>query len=158
MTRMGLDFTGHPNTEVPRKGVWSTWGMAFMILGFWGTLNAMVIMAIRVKNLEHFPISGPDFLSLILINGGMMVYMVYASANTRATIRSRYSIDQDEKYRGQEDLIMSAAFLPCTIAQMGRHTISYDKYEARWCSETGLAPGVEADITSRKQTGSYRVW
>ena len=160
MTRMGLDFTGRPNTEVPRKGMWSTWGMAFTIIGFWSVLNTLVYSAIRFKNIERIPTSSADFASLAIINLGMVLYVVYAAYNTRLTIRERYSIEE-RNFVGDtvvDDIITSAACLPCSVAQMGRHTISYEKHEGHWCSDTGLAPGVESDLTSRKQAGSYRIW
>lgn len=156
MTRMGLDYTGRPNTEVPREGMWSTWGMAFTILGFWGMLNAMVMTLIRLKSVEGMPTSMGDTTSLVLINGGLMLYVIYGTVNTRRVIRNRYSIEA--KFGDMEDVVAATACLPCTVAQMGRHTIPYEKNQGYWCTDTGLAPGVESDITSRKQSGSYRVW
>eukprot|EP00934_Nitzschia_sp_Nitz4_P006189 Nitzschia sp. Nitz4//scaffold81_size91200//22870//24707//NITZ4_004980-RA/size91200-snap-gene-0.29-mRNA-1//-1//CDS//3329558692//6179//frame0 len=158
LTRMGLDFTGQPPEGfLPRHGLWSTRGTIACIVGFWIALNVIVFLGFRVKYTEGVPISGGDVASIVLINGGMFAYVVYAVSNARSHIRNKYLI-REKGCRDLEDILLAGAAMPCTLAQMGRHTAQYDDYEAVCCNDTGLPEGVESDITSRTHTGSYRLW
>jgi hypothetical protein len=47
--------------------------------------------------------------------------------------------------------------LPCSVAQMARHTANYHTYEAVCCSKTGLPDGikVEKDLSSSLTTTGH---
>ena len=137
MTRMGLDFMGLPGPSIPRRGLWST-------------------RATTIK-MGAVAISGADIASFVIVNVGMLVYTVYAASNTRAIIREKYKIKQG-CCGDWEDSLLSAFCMPCSIAQMGRHTVAYDEHKALCCSDTGLEEGVDADITGHTHVGSYRIW
>jgi Cys-rich protein (TIGR01571 family) len=157
MTRMGLDFMGLPGSDIPRTGIWSTKGMTAALVLFWILLNALIFTGYYIKDKGGVPISGADVASFVMVNVGMSIYVVYAASNTRAIIREKYKISQ--KHCGDmEDIVTVATCMPCSIAQMGRHTINYEEHTAFWCSDTGLEEGIEADITARPHMGSYRIW
>jgi Cys-rich protein (TIGR01571 family) len=157
MTRMGLDFMGLPGSDIPRTGIWSTQAMTTKLLLFWVFLNALIFFGFYIKDVGGVPVSGADIASFAMVNVGMFVYMVYAASNTRAIIREKYKINHH--HRGDlEDIVYTAACMPCSVAQMGRHTISYDEHRGLCCSDTGLEEGIEADITARPHIGSYRLW
>ena len=138
MTRMGLDFLGRPSNDVPRHGFWSTRGMINLVLGFWAGLNVVVLIGIGVKASAGVAVSGPDVAALILVNISLVVYVVLAAATTRRSIRDQYLIPA-ERFGALADVILSTFCLPVTLAQMGRHTASYDNHVAVFCNDTGLA-------------------
>ena len=92
-----------------------------------------------------------------MVNVGMFVYIVYAASNTRAIIREKYMI-RESCCGDMEDIVFTAVCMPCSISQMGRHTVSYEEHTGLCCSDTGLEDGIEADITARHHVGSYRIW
>ena len=157
MTRMGVDYMGLPAHDIPRNGLWSTTGMTTIILVCWITLNALIIMGLSFKLKGGIPVSIGDVVAFSLVNLCMYVYLVFAAATTRSVVREKYRIRAS--YGGEfEDLWVTGACLPCVISQMGRHTVSYEEHKGLCCSDTGLEPGVESDLTTRKHVGSYRIW
>lgn len=154
---MGVDFMGLPSGDIPRTGVWSTSGMTNLIMVFWGMLNTLIFIGLGIKLTHVVPISGADIASFVLVNVGMFVYLVYATSNTRTFIRGKYWI-REQSRSDLNDIVLSAACMPCVISQMGRHTVSYDEHKGVCCTDTGLQPGVEVDITARHHHGSYRLW
>ena len=137
MTRMKLDFTGRPATDLPAKGLWSTRGMMLTIISFWAFLNVFVLLGVKVKIASGIGMSPADFGAVIMINLAMVFYMVYATAQTRGSIRDKYLI-REEKFVDLEDNVCAIACMPCTISQMGRHTVDYKETSAACCSDTGL--------------------
>lgn len=157
MTRMGVDYMGLPAPDIPRNGLWSTTGMTTTILVCWTMLNTVIIAGLHYKFTRGISVSVGDIAAFSLVNLAMYIYIVYAAANTRWLIREKYSIKAS--FCGDiEDTMVTAACMPCAISQMGRHTVSYERHKGICCSDTGLEPGVEGDITTRKHVGSYRIW
>lgn len=154
---MGLDYTGLPAQDIPRKGLWSTTGMTRTIFVCWTMLNALIAIGLLYKLTRGISISVGDVAAFSLVNLGMYVYTVYAASNTRSMIREKYIIPA-RVGSDFEDPVVTAACLPCVISQMGRHTVSYEEHKGVCCSDTGLEPGVEGDITARTHVGSYRIW
>ena len=56
-----------------------------------------------------------------------------------------------------EDLGCATMCLPCTVAQMSRHTANYDAYEAVCCSKTGLPDGVRVSQLAKKGDSDYLI-
>ena len=154
---MGLDFMGLPGPSIPRRGLWSTRATTITILLSWVFLNSLIVVGFSIKKMGAVAISGADIASFVIVNVGMLVYTVYAASNTRAIIREKYKIKQG-CCGDWEDSLLSAFCMPCSIAQMGRHTVAYDEHKALCCSDTGLEEGVDADITGHTHVGSYRIW
>ena len=158
MTRMGTDYVGLPPKVVLDKGLYSTRGMALMIFGLWLSLNIFFVCAFFIKKNTATPISKADIVSCVGVNLGMYIYVVYATANARAVLRRRYQIKEFCCGDDVEDVVCAVACMPCVVSQMGRHTVSYIEHRGVCCSETGLEPGVMAELTARSHQGSYRVW
>ena len=158
MTRMGTDYVGLPPKNGLEKGSYSTRGMALMIFGLWLLLNAIFVVAFLIKKNTETPISMADIFSCVGVNVGMYVYVAYATANARAVLRRRYQIKEFCCSDDVEDMVCAVACMPCVVSQMGRHTVSYIEHRGVCCSETGLEPGVMAELTARSHQGSYRVW
>ncbi|CAJ1920091.1 unnamed protein product [Cylindrotheca closterium] len=144
MTRMGFDFRGKP-ANVPEKGFYSTWGTILSILFMWGFTNYIVLDQLSAKAATGAVLSFFDSFSLYVVNGGLIAYVVYATANCRASIREYSGIEENPLYVGPrkftrgQDYLLSAFAMPFVIAQMGRHTASYDNFEGSFCSHHGLS-------------------
>jgi len=158
MMRMGTDYRGLPPQVVAEEGFYSTRGMVLMIIALWLTLNIIFIIAASIKKSTGTPISPADVLSCVVVNLGMYIYAVYATANTRALLRKRYQINEFCCGDDLEDKVCAVACMPCVVSQMGRHTVSYIDNRGVYCSDTGLEEGIKADDTARSHQGTYRIW
>jgi Cys-rich protein (TIGR01571 family) len=70
------------------------------------------------------------------------VWLVYARCRTRATLRARYQIPEEQTWpHGCEDCCYAYWFSPCITAQMLRHTGEYEHYPGVCCSSTGHPVG-----------------
>jgi len=154
MTRMGFDFRGRP-ANVPEKGFYSTWGAMVSILSMWVIMNYVIIDQLSSKMATGAVLSFFDIFSLFVLNGGLFAYNVYAAANCRASIREYSGIDEKPLYVGSrkfttgQDYLLAIFAMPLTIAQMGRHTASYDNFEGSFCSHHGLSRDMSlADVLS----------
>lgn len=144
MTRMGFDFRGRP-ANLPEKGFYSTWGTMVSILLMWVVTNAVVINQLTTKAATGAMLSFFDTFSLVVVNGGLFAYTAYATANCRASIREYSGIDEKPLYVGSrkfirgQDYLLATFAMPFAIAQMGRHTASYNDFEGSFCSKHGLS-------------------
>lgn len=153
MTRLGLDHTGLRTEGAPPQA----FGMVVFIVGFWVLLNSLVFVGMHYKVVKGLNISFADMLSLVLINVGMICYVIYATANVRAELRKKYMIPASRCYDA-EDLLYSGFCTPCTISQMTRHTTSYDEYQASCCSKNGLVTDKDGEPVTKVHQGSYKIW
>jgi Cys-rich protein (TIGR01571 family) len=142
MTRLGFDFLGHPNPNVPRNGPWSTWEMMRLIISFWVFLNTVIMFGLGIKLVADLGISGADLTSLIMVNLVMFFYAAYATYSTRGSFREKYHIPE-HRFIDVEDCLCATCCMPCTICQMGRHTVSYNEHQGACCTNTGIRDGVE---------------
>ena len=141
MSRVEVDFMGRPANDIPKTGRFSTRGMISTIITFWLFLNLVVLGGMKMKAAGGLGTSFADKTAVIMINLAMLCYLIVATMATRRTIRERYLIGEEirnQRLRGMEDGLYAAAFLPCTIAQMGRHTASYEDQDAACCTNNGL--------------------
>jgi len=138
MDRVGLDITGKkPIHNTPQDGLWSPRGMAISILCFWAGLNLTIVSGFEYKLHSFVSVSAADFLSIILVNASMTVFTIYTTINTRDSLMERYQIPVG-RLGSRIETIKSIILFPLTIAQMGRHTTSYEHYEGVWCNATGI--------------------
>jgi hypothetical protein len=136
--RVGLDITGRePIHNTPQDGLWSPRGMAISILCFWAGLNLTIVSGLELKLHSYLSVSAADFLSIILVNASMIAFTIYATINTRDSLMERYQIPIG-RLGSRNETIKSIILFPLTIAQMGRHTTSYEHYEGVWCNATGF--------------------
>lgn len=154
MTRMGFDFRGRP-ANVPDRGLYSTWGTMISILSMWAGMNYFVYDQLTAKAATGAVLSFFDSSALYVVNGGLIAYIVYATANCRASIREYSGIEEKPLYIGPrkfemgQDFLLAIFAMPFTIAQMGRHTASFDNYEGSFCSSHGLSRDMSlADVLS----------
>ena len=68
-------------------------------------------------------------------------WSLYALCRTRESLRAKYSIPEDSRLGGCEDLACSVCCSCCVVAQMLRHTGEYELREGVCCSETGMEKG-----------------
>ena len=138
MERVGLDITGRkPIENTPQDGLWSPRGMAISILCFWAGLNLTIVSGLEFKLHSYVTVSAADFLSIILVNASMIAFTIKATINTRDSLMERYQIPIG-RLGSRNETIKSIILFPLTIAQMGRHTTSYEHYEGVWCNATGF--------------------
>ena len=139
MARNRLTWLGLPGSRFQSKYVCLN---MFMIILFWLALNFLAIFVVGVHiQRGHLP-SGLDIFCLCIVNIIMVLYTIYTVTNARMSIRAQYGIPK-HYVPNKEDLLCATCCMPCTIAQMGRHTANFDTYRAVCCSSTGLPRSVE---------------
>ena len=144
MTRMNLDFLGRP-ANLPERGIWSTWGTMNSIIGMWVFMNFIVISGWWAKLSGNVALSFADIASVVIVNLALFVYTVEATARTRASVRKYSGIEEkpifigNKKFENGQDYLLATFAMPLTIAQLGRHTVSYEDQEAYICTRHGLA-------------------
>eukprot|EP00980_Cylindrotheca_fusiformis_P014723 scaffold4009_cov124-Cylindrotheca_fusiformis.AAC.3 len=147
MTRMGFDFKGHP-ANVPEKGLHSTWGTMIAIMSMWAVMNVVVLHQMSEKAATGATLSFFDYVAFAVVNAALVAYNVYATANTRASIREYSGIEErpiwigNRKFPTGQDFLLATFGMPLVIAQLGRHTASYDNFEASFCTHHGLSKDV----------------
>lgn len=139
MTRLDLDVLGRPSTTVANQGPWTTWRTMIFITSFYVFVNAVILFGVWLKLGYRVSISAGDLSAFILVNLAFFAFTVYTVATTRGIIRDRFRILESRRFRGKEDYIAAAFCMPCTISQMGRHTVPYEEKEASCCTENGLS-------------------
>jgi hypothetical protein len=134
-----LDITGKKAPPAtPKQGLWSTRGMMTTTVVFWIALNTLIISGFEYKLHSYVSLSVGDIISIILLNSCMAAFAVYATVNTRSFLRDKYYIGDDTRLSKAKDAISAIFCLPLTVAQMGRHTTSYEEYDGAYCNNTGV--------------------
>lgn len=109
-------------------------------------MNLALIYAGNYKWMRAMEITTSDWTALGLVNFCMYAFAVFVAQSTRSSIREKFMIREERCY-DLEDVMCASTCLPCTVAQMARHTANYDYYEAVCCSKTGLPDGVKVKHT-----------
>jgi Cys-rich protein (TIGR01571 family) len=151
MTRLGVDFLGQQPPSIPQTGPWSTWEMMKLILSFWVFLNVLVLTGLGIKIVADLGISGADLSSLIIVNLLMFSYSIYATAAVRGSLREKYRI-REHRFRDMEDCLCATFCMPCTICQMGRHTVSYEEHEGACFTKSGIQDVYEPAKSMQRET------
>jgi Cys-rich protein (TIGR01571 family) len=120
--------------------------MMFLVTGTWASLNALLLFAANYKWTRAMEFTGSDLAAVVLVNLFMYAFAVFVVQSTRSSIREKFMI-QEERCYDLEDVVCASTCLPCTVAQMARHTANYNDYEAVCCSKTGLPDGVKVKHT-----------
>lgn len=138
MDRVGLDITGKKaSRDTPQHGIWSPRGLALSMLFVWAGLNVTIITGFEFKLARYLTLSVADFFSLILVNVSLFAFTIYATINTRNYIMQRFQIPVG-RFGSHIETLLSAIFFPVSIAQMGRHTASYESQKGACCHPTGI--------------------
>jgi hypothetical protein len=139
MTRMKLSTHGEritsPNARLRIKTV-------MLLSSAYYLLNLLLICTlIWTPNVAAKLFSGVVFS---LCNLQAIFAFCRVVAQTRRYVRVGYGIPEG-RYKGREDMLVSALCTPCAISQMMEHTADYDTYRAVWFSESGLPNHVTED-------------
>jgi Cys-rich protein (TIGR01571 family) len=134
MTRLNYDFLGRASDVKRARTAWST---MWSILIFHVMMNGLIYTAYCYKWSENIPLSSADVAAVVLLNASLVVYAIYATLSTRASLREKYMI-REHRFFDLEDCCCATFCMPCTICQMARHTAHYDNVDAVCCSATGL--------------------
>lgn len=120
-------------------------------------MNLSLIYAGNYKYMRAMEITASDCAAFAIVNVFMYGFAVFVAQSTRSSIREKFMIREERCY-DLEDVMCSSTCLPCTVAQMARHTANYDNYEAVCCSKTGLPDGVKVKHTAvMKEDDPYLV-
>lgn len=130
--------------------------MMLMVVFFWVLLNVGLFAGFNLKWSRGLELSIADLVSVALVNGTMLGFIVFVTQSLRSSLRERFMIRESCCY-DLEDLCCSTWCLPCTISQMARHTANFDDYEAVCCSTSGLPDGVKVSQAPIKGTDTYVV-
>lgn len=143
MERIGLDITGkRMSSNTPQLALYTPRGMALSMLFVWAGLNVTILSGIEIKTTRYLAVSAADTFSLFLVNVSLLIFTIYATINTRNYIMQRYQIPVS-RVGSHLETLLAAVFFPLSIAQMGRHTASYDIHQAVCCHPTGVIERVE---------------
>lgn len=147
MERLGLDITGkRASSDTPQLILYTPRGMALSMLFMWATLNIFILSGFELKTSRFLAVSAADKFSLLLVNFSLMAFTIYATINTRNYIMDRFRIPVSV-VNSHVETLLAAIFFPLSIAQMGRHTASYEIYDAVLCHTTGIVErGDEAQV------------
>jgi hypothetical protein len=138
MERIGLDITGKKtSSNTPQLVLYTPRGMALSMLFVWAGLNVTILSGIEIKTTRYLAVSAADTFSLFLVNVSLLIFTIYATINTRNYIMQRYQIPVS-RVGSHIEAFLAAIFFPVSIAQMGRHTASYDIHQAVCCHATGI--------------------
>ena len=122
----------------------------------WVGLNVGLLYVGNYKWMRALDITAADGTAFALVNLFMYVFTVFVAQSTRSSVREKFMIREERCY-DLEDVMCASLCLPCTVAQMSRHTANYDDYEAVCCSKTGLPDGVKVHHTSTMKDGQFIV-
>ena len=111
----------------------------------WAALNIGLIYAANYKWMRAMDITASDLTAFALVNVSMYGFAVFVAQSTRSSIREKFMIREERCY-DLEDVMCASTCLPCTVAQMARHTANYEEIEetqgicctGTCCSSTGL--------------------
>lgn len=120
-------------------------------------MNTGLLYVGNYKWMRAMDITIPDITAFALVNVCMYAFTVFVAQSTRSSIREKFMIREERCY-DLEDVMCASTCLPCTVAQMARHTANYDDYEAVCCSKSGLPDGVKVNhSSSMKENGQFLV-
>ena len=160
MSRVGLNVWGTAEEEIPVKtfsgdddnhektarwSVFRTLSTVFAVhfVLIETLLSAVVMIQIHARREGRITVV-PTWAFMMLAvraicRSALLLYVLVTSYRTRQAIRRRYGIPEQHLECGMEDIAVTLACQPCSVAQMARHTADYDTYDAMCCTSTGLS-------------------
>lgn len=148
MTRLNYDFLGRPS---PVKRTMTAYCTMWSIVIFAILMNSLIYAAYCYKWSFNMPLSYADIAASVLLNACLVAFTISATSAARATLRDKYMI-REHRFFDLEDCCCATFCMPCTICQMGRHTVNYDEVDAVCCSANGLSA---KPTNSTKNTSGY---
>jgi len=147
-TRLQLNWCGQSGNKVDAYAVQNN--MLAMVV-FWVVLNVIAIHYMLVQWVRGW-FDYSDATPIIAINVFIYLLTVIVVTNTRKQVREKCEISDDCP---GEDFCKTITCMPCTIAQMGRHTADYDSFPGYCCSKTGLPENVSIIAPSNARVSTY---
>jgi hypothetical protein len=106
----------------------------------------IVIILLHALYVSYFVFYSGDWtavsistLSLVALDGFLVLYFYCMVARTRYVVRQEYEIP--DSCLGE--CCLAVCCTCCILTQMGYHTADYDTYRAYCCTDTGLSSHVE---------------
>ena len=143
--RLQLDFLGRPKYPGTEQR-YSNRFMMLLVTLTWLSLNLLLLYAANYKWMRAIEFTASDWTAFAIVNVFMYAFIVFVVQSTRSSIREKFMI-QEERCYDLEDVMCASTCLPCTVAQMARHSANYNDYEAVCCSKSGLPDGVKVNHT-----------
>jgi Cys-rich protein (TIGR01571 family) len=140
-TRLDLDFLGRPRFGAAPI---TNRSLMFIVVTFWIVADAVLFTACNLKWSQGLELTAADWCAVAVVNVFLVGFVIFITQATRGSLREKYMI-REERCFDLEDLCCAVTCLPCSVAQMARHTANYHNYEAVCCSKTGLPDGVKVD-------------
>jgi len=147
-TRLQLNWYGRSGTKVDSYAVQNN---MLAIVIFWLVLNVIAIHYMMVQWLRGWWFY-TDAFPTIAINVVMYIITVIVVTNTRKHVREKCEISDDCP---GEDFCKTVTCMPCTVAQLGRHTADYENFPGYCCSKTGLPENVSIIAPSNSRRSTY---
>lgn len=99
------------------------------------TLSNLLLLSAIYWNWSHDILSSLCIFLLVMVNLLNRAFLVIICGNTRCSIRRSNNIPQMFEL---EDFLLPLLFLRFVVAQLGRHTVDYNKVEAVVLSTDGI--------------------
>lgn len=126
------------------------------VISFWLFMNMGLFLGYNIKWSQALELTIADWAAFALVNGAYVGFTIFVTQSTRSSLREKFLIREQRCY-DLEDLYSATCFMPCTVAQMSRHTANYDDYEAVCCSKSGLPDGVRVNQQPPMKDSGYVV-
>lgn len=150
MTRLKLNWIGSPGTKDDTNAIFFKFGT--LVLS-WMSLNILSVVSFQFRYM-HGVLGSIEIFVMVMINMFMYTFCVFATGNTRNYLRQVYNIHDVPG----TDYLVSAVYMPFTIAQMLRHTADYNQLEAYMFTTTGLFDGGDFDFLNGPGSASYSTY
>lgn len=136
MQRLRLNWLGEGGEEESAR-------MSFKIVLCLVICYTIFTLCLEMAEAANYYYNIPAFIPTLKFIGGILftVWSIYALMRTRESVRAKYSIPEDARCAGCEDVVYSTFCSCCVVAQIARHTGEYETHKGTFCSETGMVEG-----------------
>ncbi|KAL7441455.1 hypothetical protein ACHAXM_011502 [Skeletonema potamos] len=100
-------------------------------------------ICLEIAEAANYYYNIPAYIPVLKFIGGLLftIYSIISLMRVRESVRAKYSIPENTRFAGCEDVVYSACCSCCVVAQIARHTGEYETYKGSFCSETGMVAG-----------------
>ena len=135
MQRLRLNWLGEGGEDESAK-------ISFKIVLTLVICYTIFTVSLELAEAANYYYNIPASIPSLKFIGGVLftIYSIIALMKVRENVRAKYSIPEDTRCAGCEDVVYSTFCSCCVVAQIARHTGEYETYKGSLCSETGMAP------------------
>ncbi len=135
MQRLRLNWLGEGGEDESAK-------ISFKIVLTLVICYTIFTVSLELAEAANYYYNIPAWIPSLKFIGGVLftIYSIIALMKVRENVRAKYSIPEDTRCAGCEDVVYSTFCSCCVVAQIARHTGEYETYKGSLCSETGMAP------------------